>query len=274
MTRPILIGMLFVGLGLVFFAVKTIQSEFQRYETLVSDLQDKVVETEEIFVVTRRLEYGDVLSSRDISSIQWPSEILPAGAFRNRDDIFPEDGGDRTVLGTIERHELLLPSKVTEPGEPAGMAARLSPGMRAFTLDVNATSGVFIRPGDRVDIYWTGRGQSGSITRLIESSIKLIAVDQQTDQNTGRINPASNVTVEVTPEVVAKLTQARSTGQITLSLVGQGDHNVSGPVMADGNDVSGYVAPTIQAKPEERICTVRQRMGTQVQLVEIPCTNG
>ena len=48
--------------------------------------------------------------------------------------------------------------KVTDPGEEAGVTSQLEPGMRAFALRVDVASGVsgFLRPGDRVDIYWTG----------------------------------------------------------------------------------------------------------------------
>jgi len=63
---------------------------------------------------------------------------------------------------------------VTEPGDIAGITSLLSPGMRAFTINVDVQSGVsgFLRPGDRVDIYWSGSlrtagGDNQNITRLI-----------------------------------------------------------------------------------------------------------
>ena len=49
---------------------------------------------------------------------------------------------------------LVLATKVTEPGEPAGLTGALDKGMRAFAIKVEAAD--FLQPGDRVDIYWTG----------------------------------------------------------------------------------------------------------------------
>lgn len=98
--------------------------------------------------------------------------------------LFPETTDEpRVVLRPIEKDELILAVKVTKPGEDAGLTSRLAPGMRAFAINVDVSSGVsgFLRPGDRVDVYWTGRvGQHGSrteVTKLIEASVALIAVD-------------------------------------------------------------------------------------------------
>ena len=58
----------------------------------------------------------------------------------------------------MEINEPILKIKVTEPGQDAGVSSRLERGMRAFAISVNVTSGVsgLLRPGDRVDVYWTG----------------------------------------------------------------------------------------------------------------------
>ena len=84
----------------------------------------------------------------------------------------------------------------------------------------------FLQPGDRVDIYWTGAtsNASGEITRLIESTIKVIAVDRsgKSPNSDGAIQNRT-VTVAATPEQVARLAQAQATGRLALSLVGIGD---------------------------------------------------
>ena len=51
-------------------------------------------------------------------------------------DLFPETGEERFVMRTIERGEAVLASKVTLPGQDAGITSRLSPGMRAFAIKV------------------------------------------------------------------------------------------------------------------------------------------
>ena len=53
-----------------------------------------------------------------------------------------------------------------EPGQDAGVSSRLSKGMRAFAIRVDVATGVsgFLRPGDRVDVYWSGTIQGRLLT--------------------------------------------------------------------------------------------------------------
>ncbi len=86
--------------------------------------------------------------------------------------------------------------------------------MRAFQIKVDVASGVsgFVMPDDHIDIYWTGVGGgnvNGEITRLIESAVRIIAVDQATGEGQGSGTVARTVTVAATPEQVARLAQAR-----------------------------------------------------------------
>jgi Flp pilus assembly protein CpaB len=123
----------------------------------------------------------------------------------------------------MEADEPVLISKVTAPGEDAGVASRLEAGMRALALQVDVTSGVsgFLRPGDRVDVYWTGAGRGGrSITRLIRSNVQIIAIDQITDEDRNSPTVARTITVTAAPADIAALTQAQASGNLTLALVG------------------------------------------------------
>ena len=98
--------------------------------------------------------------------------------------LFPEnDDKPRFIMRGMEPNEIILASRVTEPGQMAGLIGKLEKGMRAFQIKVDTASGVagFVQPDDRIDIYWTGVGSgsiNGEVTRLIESSIRIIAVDQ------------------------------------------------------------------------------------------------
>jgi pilus assembly protein CpaB len=91
--------------------------------------------------------------------------------------------------------------------------------MRAFALRVDVASGVsgFVRPGDRVDVYWTGRPpgrNEGEFTKLIDTNVRIIAIDQTADED--RNSPlARTVTVEATPQQVASLAQAQATGRLS-----------------------------------------------------------
>ena len=96
--------------------------------------------------------------------------------------------------------------------------------MRAFAVKVDLTSGVsgFLRPGDHVDIYWTGKldsdrmrtegNSTGEVTKLIENGVELIAVDQVSDENTTGAILARTVTVAVRRSRSPRLRRPRPPG--------------------------------------------------------------
>ena len=276
--------MLLAGLGLAGFAVHLAQSYVaQTQAELAAERASRpqVVETVDVFIATRTLRYGQRLNEGDVRTVAWPRASVPSGVFTSRDALFPPDApGPRTVLRAMEPNEPVMTIKVTEPGENAGVTSQLSRGMRAFTIQVNVTTGVagFLRPTDRVDVFWTGRGAQGEITRLIESGVRLIAIDQSADQDrTDRAVIARNVTVEATPSQVAALAQAQSTGRLSLALVGVEDDTRPEAVEIDQRRLLGIPEPeapapqVVQERPQ--VCTVRTRRGNEMVEIPIPCTN-
>jgi len=215
--------------------------------------------------------------------ISW-KPFLPEGVFFTEEELFPQ-GLDvqRVVLRQMETNEPVLAVKVTAPGENAGLTTMLGRGMRAFAIRVDVASGVsgFLRPGDKVDVYWTGRVLSASageqdVTRLIQSAVKLIAVDQTSDANSNSASIARTVTVEATPEQVAALAQAQSTGNLSLSLVGAYDDTIASGIEVDQRSLLGLEEQqVVEVVPEqvERVCTIRTRKGAEVVEIPIPCSN-
>ncbi|CTQ49963.1 Flp pilus assembly protein CpaB [Jannaschia donghaensis] len=265
--------LLLVGLGLAGFAINTAKGRFDQYQNALNQSQSAIVPVRDVYVVKRQLRYGDILRPDDVRAVSWPEDAVPAGTFDTLDAIFPtDDDGQRTVLRVMERDEPILLTKVTQPGQEAGLAAALTKGMRAFTLQVDVNSGVsgFLRPGDRVDVYWTGGSSTGGVTRLIHANLPLIAIDQQTDEERNSPTIARNITVEVTPAEVAKLAQAQATGRLTLALVGVRDDTQSPTVEATLAEILG---PKEQAPVVERqeTCSVRTRKGGEVARIQIPC---
>jgi pilus assembly protein CpaB len=153
--------------------------------------------------------------------------------------------------------------------------------MRAFAINVDVSSGVsgFLRPGDRVDVYWTGStGQAREtrkVTKLIEANVRLIAVDQTADED--RYSPviARTVTVEASPQQVAALAQAQSTGKLSLSLVGAQDDTTAESVEINQRQLLGIPEEeqVVEKKAEKQVCTIRTRKGSDVIEIPIPCTN-
>ncbi|MEQ8898018.1 MAG: Flp pilus assembly protein CpaB [Roseovarius sp.] len=282
---------LVLGLGLAGFAVYMAKSYIQRYQAELAherSNRDPGIDTVEVYVATKKLKYGQELNLDDVRLTPFPAMSLPEGVFETEEALFPDGEREpRTVLRSIEPNEAILTVKVTAPGEEAGITSQLERGMRAFAINVDVTSGVsgFLRPGDRVDIYWTGQSASSSgaqlegrgakdVTKLIETNVKLIAVDQEANADTNEAIIARTVTVSARPQQVASLAQAQSTGRLSLSLVGAEDDSVAEAIEVDQRSLLGIEEQVVERAPAaQEICTIRTRRGGEVIETPIPCTN-
>ncbi|MCR8827573.1 Flp pilus assembly protein CpaB [Pseudosulfitobacter koreensis] len=242
----------------------------------------EIVPTVEVYVADRALKYGETFTQEDVRAVNWPENAIPEGAFTIDNALWPEgQPKERVVLRAMEKDEAILAIKVTEPGEEAGLTSRLERGMRAFAIKVDVASGVsgFLRPGDRVDVYWTGQvsrslSESSEVTKLIEPGVKLIAIDQSAAGDSYGAVIAQTVTVAVKPEQVAALAQAQSTGRLALSLVGTDDDTVAGAIEIDQRTLLGIAAEEVAAEVKAKeVCTIRTRRGAEVVEIPIPCTN-
>jgi len=282
---------LILGLGLAGFAVYMAKNYIQTYQAQLEQERANrgpAFDTVDIYVAKEKMEYGQRLLKKHVALVSFPVHALPEGTYSTEEDLFPEGEDEpRTVLRTMEAKEAILAAKVTGPGEEAGITSQLERGMRAFAIKVDVSSGVsgFLRPGDRVDIYWTGevrlagasaesRSERNEVTKLIETGVRLIAVDQVANGDTTEAIIARTVTVAVKPHQVAALAQAQSTGRLSLSLVGAEDDSVADAIEVDQRSLLGIVeveAPAEVAQPE--ICTIKTRRGGEVISTPIPCTN-
>ncbi|KIC38813.1 MULTISPECIES: Flp pilus assembly protein CpaB [unclassified Leisingera] len=284
--RGIFVLVLIVGVALAGGAVMMTKKYVSAYQNALAQERASRVEnipTVDIFVATDTLKYGHRLTKESVRQVRWPKESLPEGVFTSLEALFPpgSDEAPRVILRTMEKNEAIMASKVTLPGEDAGITSRLERGMRAFAIRVDVSSGVsgFLRPGDKVDIYWSGQvrqagATQGDFTRLIETNVELIAVDQKASNDIDGAVIARTVTVAARPEQVAALAQAQSTGKLTLALVGAGDDSIASVIEVDQRKLLGLGA--IEAPQEverEQVCTIRTRRGAEVVAIPIPCTN-
>ncbi|NCM97008.1 MAG: Flp pilus assembly protein CpaB [Rhodobacterales bacterium] len=272
---------LVVGLALAGFAVYMAQGYISQTQAELA--QERAASAKagplvEVYVVNKPLAYGDALTRDDVQKIYWPQNALPDRIFTDEALLFPVGApGPRYILRQMEKYEPLLAVKVTEPGQDAGLTARLAKGMRGFAIKVDVASGVsgFVQPGDKVDVYWTGSNGGSEMTRLIETTVKIIAVDQisNSDRST-TATVARTVTVEATPQQVARLAQAQATGRLVLALVGSNDASVSGLIEVDSQSLLGIEQQVVDAAPPApRVCTIKTRKGAEVTEIPIPCTN-
>ena len=273
---------LIVGMALAGAAVYLIQQHMAQTEALLRkerEFNAKAGKLVEVFVFAKPLQYGDALKETDVQVIYWPEKTLPATIFRDKATLFPENAsGPRYVMRATEAFEPVLASRLTEPGQLANLTAKLQDGQRAFAIRVGTASGVssFVKPDDFVDIYWTGSlaRSEGEVTRLIESSVQVIAVNNSFDEDQMSGNKdARSVTVAVTPAQVARLTQAQASGRLSLSLVGKNAAAVTEEVEVDTRSMLGIVEEEVQEVEAPRVCTIKSRKGGELVETVIPCTD-
>jgi Flp pilus assembly protein CpaB len=277
--RAVQIGILGIGLALAGFGVYMAQDYVSQTEAAIAAAQARgaaqpSIQTVPVLVATRPLRYGEPIGPDAVRLVSWPADAVPPGAFQSTEDAVPDPSRPRVVLRAMEPGEPILALKVSQPGQPAGIAAILTPGLRAFTIRVDQNSGISgtLRPSNTVDIYWTGRGaEGGEVTRLLSSSVRIIALDENADEDRNFSGVPRSVTIEATGETVATLAQGQSTGRLSLSLVGLDDTTALSQIQVDGRSLLGMEAAPVQQVQER--CTVRTRRGADVVMIEIPCTN-
>jgi len=276
---------LLLGVGLAGFAVYMVQGYVSDQDAVLARERVKaaeIVPTTKLYAPVRTIAYGEAITEADIALIDYAIAYLPEGAFKSLEEMFPEGTNTRrVVLRQMEKNEPILASKVTAPGQEAGLTTLLARGMRAFTIKVDVASGVsgFLRPSDLVDVYWSGSVQGGSgqsFTQLIKSNVEIIAVDQSANGETNGANIARTVTVQVSPQDVAALAQAQATGNLSLSLVGKNDDTLAGEIQVNQRTLLGLAEPVVAQVEEvapEKVCSIKTRRGADVLEIPIPCTN-
>ncbi len=278
--RAAFLLVLLVGMALAGAAVYMIRDYVSQSEVALQNeraFNQKAGRLVEVYVFSKDLKYGDELKPEDVALIYWPEQALPKTIFRDQALLFPDNApGPRYVLRAIEAFEPVLLSRLTEPGQQASLTAKLGKGMRAFVINGNLSSGVggFVKPDDFIDIYWTGDVEGKLVTRLIESSVQVIAVDKAFNEGQVTDSNANSVTIGVTPEQIARLTQLQSIGAFSISLVGSTADVVDQPVEVDTNDVLGIVeeAPEVVAPVVvQEVCTRKERKGTEVIESVVAC---
>ncbi|MGR3801936.1 Flp pilus assembly protein CpaB [Marinibacterium profundimaris] len=275
---------LIVGVALAGGAVMMAKNYISAYQTELArerSAREAAVPTVDVMVARRALRYGEILAEDDVRPVRWPENAIPEGAFTSAEALFADNGENRYVLRAMEKDEAILALKVTEPGEDAGITSRLERGMRAYAIRVDVATGVsgFLRPGDRVDVYWTGslrgafEGGNGELTKLIGTNIQLIAIDQTAGGDIDGTVIARTVTVAADPQQVAALAQGQNTGRLSLALVGAGDDTVAAAMDMDQRILLGIEDDRAPQKQEAKVCTIRTRRGAEVVDIPIPCTN-
>ncbi|MGI9437615.1 MAG: Flp pilus assembly protein CpaB [Geminicoccaceae bacterium] len=200
----------------------------QRPVTVISAPQPVDEDVTEVLVADIDIPSGRFIKPQQVRWQRWPSDDIPENYIVNGQA--EKDG----LVGAVVRRGLFAGQPITagsvvKPGDRGFLAAVLSPGMRAVSVPINATSGNsgLIFPGDRVDLILTQTlegGENDSTRRVSEtalSNIRIIAMGVNTSDaaKEGKAYAkARTATLEVTPRQAESVALVTELGKLSLSL--------------------------------------------------------
>lgn len=179
--------------------------------------------TVRVLVAAADVPAGQVLRSQHLAWADWPAD----GA---KDEFVREQAGDHGLEGAVVRSLLLAGEPVTarrvvRPGDRGFLAAMLTPGQRAVSVEVDAATGIagLVFPGDRVDVVLTHviaqeERNTRRASETVLQDIRVLALDQRVDDQTGKPAVAKTATLELSAKQVEVVTVAAQLGRLSLSL--------------------------------------------------------
>ncbi|MGH7088740.1 MAG: Flp pilus assembly protein CpaB [Stellaceae bacterium] len=179
-----------------------------------------------VLVAQGTLTSGQFVRPENLRWQAWPTKDVPASY------VVEGKGRLEDMVGAVVRTGLsdgepVTDGRVVRPGDRGFLAAVLMPGDRAISVPVTVSSGIagFVFPGDRVDLLLTmavagdskDRTQRHAAETLL-SNIRVLAMDQRTDDQTKKAEVAKTATLEVTPKEAETVAVATELGNLSLSL--------------------------------------------------------
>ncbi|MEE8454860.1 MAG: Flp pilus assembly protein CpaB [Limibaculum sp.] len=176
-----------------------------------------------VLVADKDLPAGTLIKENLLTWQSWPDEQPhPTYLVKNKDD-------ETRIFGAVVRRciaagQPITTGRVIKSGDRGFLAAVLRPGYRAVSLRINATSSIagLIFPGDRVDIILThsvaNGGPSRRVSETVLTNVRILAIDQKTNDQENAPKVGKNATFEVTPKQAEMLSVLSDLGKLSLSL--------------------------------------------------------
>lgn len=223
-------------------------------------------QTVKVVVASRDISFGEEIEPVTLTTIDWPRDAVPAGVFTGYEDLLPATSmPSRRARRAIAQGELILKSKVSDFGEKVTIVQAIGADQRAMAIEVDAETAVggFVTPGDRVDIVMTTGAKSEMRAVTILQNIRVIGVDQESDEQTDQPVIARTVTVAVSPDQVQRLALAQRAGRLSLTLRSFDDTEDRTLTATRLNDLLVDEAPVVVEGQEPlRSRVIRVRRGT------------
>jgi len=171
--------LILISLGAALFALMLVFSYVYKKEKEILSLGTPV----KAVVAAKDIPEGQALDDTMLETVEVPKQFLQPGALRDASEAL-----DRVADVPVLKGTQMLDSMLRAPRDE-GVARRVPPDKRAFSIAVNEVSAVagLISPGDQVDVLVTAntgsvqQGQAvaeGTITRVILQNVLVLAVNQ------------------------------------------------------------------------------------------------
>src|SRR5436853_7654658 len=173
----------------------------------------------QVMAAATDLPAGMTLAAKDVSTIDWPSDIPLPGSFSK-----PEDVIGHPLIFSIGAREPILKRNLGLEGSGIGLSGRIPPGMRATAVRSNEIVGVagFLYPGSHVDVlvtYTPPGGNNIPVTETVLQDVEVLTAGQTTEPDPqGRPQTVNVVTLLLNPEDSQRLQLASMQGGIQFVL--------------------------------------------------------
>lgn len=191
-----------------------------------------------VLVAAEPMAAGNFVRKESVKWQTWPEDGMNDKYVSLKLTEEPGEAGKEQIaklVGAVSRNAIVKGQPITDsllvhPGDRGFLAAVLTPGHRAVSVPVNATTGIsgFVFPGDLVDMLLTVRFNekrdaeedttTRHATKTILRSVRVLAIDQIVQKTEGEATVAKNVTLEVKPKDGEKVALALEMGSLSLSL--------------------------------------------------------
>ncbi|WP_262691847.1 Flp pilus assembly protein CpaB [Kordiimonas aestuarii] len=224
----ILIVLAAVGVFAVVMLTRSYLSGIENTQT--AQVAVKQIDASKVMVAARDLRVGTIVKPEDLTWQAWPESGVNEAYYTSRkrgdeDPATPKGLSGQVVRSPLSAGDPVTRSSLVSQGERGFLAAILTPGMRAITVQLSPTSGIggFVFPGDRVDVILThavekSRTERFNIAETVFQNVRVLGVDQRSAAVGDEVRVAKTATLEVTPKMAEKVAMLESIGALSLSL--------------------------------------------------------
>lgn len=183
------------------------------YGLFVNKLTSSTGSGKTMVVAARALTAGTILQATDVTTIPWPSDQLPHGAYGNVSDVVGS-----TVFDAIAEDEPVMSPLLANA--QSGGGAGVPSGMRAVSIHVTDSSGVLalLRAGQKVDVQVVVvRKDNGAEVRTALEQLTVLSA-RTTPETTSQGGSLPVVTLLALPNEADVLAAADAGAHIRLTL--------------------------------------------------------